>query len=77
MLRVTERTHLHLGGQKEARRSHEEALVALERVKHEELVEEDQRRRYRIDRPALPPPKPGNVRHTWTETSQGVDNQSG
>jgi len=48
-----EKTHLHLGRQKQARRPHEHPVVPLERVQHEELVEEHQRRGDRIDVPVL------------------------
>lgn len=47
------RTHLHFGGQKQARRSHEKTFVLVERVQHVKLVEEDQSRGDRVDRPAL------------------------
>lgn len=46
-------THLHLGGQEQARRRHEKALVPVEGVQHEKLVEENQRRGDCVDRTAL------------------------
>lgn len=44
--------HLHLGCQKQAGRPHEKTLVPVERVQHVKLVEENQRRGDRVDRPA-------------------------
>lgn len=44
-------THLHFGGEEEARRPHENPIVLLEGVPHEKPVKKHQRSGNGIDRP--------------------------